>query len=273
MPSYKVTAILEPAGNSSIAFKEPVMIDDITIRTDAPNQNHRPKIYAEFEFKSDDEPSQIKNYAHCELEKRVLPIIIFLSKSPYRIKDIKIEQLPEIYERGNTTEVHLFDTIHITDEVYITKTLGNAQAEISSLLERLNRIDPDSKSVFVRAIKYWNRAMSDPDPIDRFINLYIAIELLAGKLVNKEYRENRWVTALYNKFGVNGMYGGYKIHDIRAALLHYENDRLSKEEAERIIEKHVDEFAREIFNLMKDYVECGGDTECLQKKRRQRNRS
>ncbi|NJE60540.1 hypothetical protein [Thermococcus sp. 21S7] len=273
MPSYKVTVVLEPTGNSSIAFNEPVMINGITLRTEDPTRNPKPKIYAEFEFKSKDEPLQIKNYTYSEIEKKVLPIIIFLSKSPYLIKDIKIERLPEIYKRGNTIEVHLFDTIHVKSEVHISMTFEDPQAKISSLLERLNRIDPDSESVLVRAIKYWNRAMSDPDPIDRFLNLYIAIELLAGKLVNKEYRENKWVSALYDKFGVNGIYDGYKIHNIRAALVHYKNDQLDKEEAERIIEKHVDEFAQEIFELMKDYVECGGDTECLRKKRQQRNRS
>ncbi|CAI1492366.1 protein of unknown function [Thermococcus nautili] len=275
MSSYKVTVVLEPAGNSSIAFKEPVMVDGITLRTDDPSQNHRPKIYAEFELKSEDGLPQIENYAYSEIEKRVLPIIIFLSKSPYRIKDIKIGRLPEIYKRGTTTEVYLFDTIRITDEVYITKTLGNAQAEISSLLERLNRIDSESKSVLVRVIKYWNRAMGDPDPIDRFLNLYIALELLKGLSLRKEPSEKKreWVNTLYEKYIFNGLYGGYKINYIRNALLHYQKKVLSKEEAERIIEKHVDEFAREIFNLMKDYVECGGDTECLQKKRQQRNRS
>ena len=231
------------------------MGDGITLRTDDPSQNHRPKIYAEFELKSEYGLSQIENYAYSEIERRVLPTIIFLSKSPYRIKDIKIGRPPEIYKRGPTTEAYLFDTIRITDEVYITKTLGNAQAEISSLLERLNRIDSESKSVLFRAIKYWNRAMSDPDPIDRFINLYIAIELLAGKLVNKEYRENKWVNALYDKFGVNGIYEGYKIHTIRAALVHYKNEHLSKDEAERIVREHVNEFSHEVFKLIKIYFE------------------
>jgi len=255
MPSYKITAVLEPAGNNSIAFKEPVMINGIILRTDDPNQNHRPKIYAEFEFKSEDEPSQIKNYAYSEIEKRVLPIIIFLSKCPYRTKDIKLERLPETYKRDNTKEIHLFTTIQITDEVYITKTLGNAQAEISSLLERLNRIDSESKSVLVRAIKYWNRAMSDPDPIDRFINLYIALEILAGELVKEEYENNKWVSALYDKFGINGVYSGYKIHHIRAALLHYRNKHLSKDEAEKIVREHVDEFSQEVFKLIKIYLD------------------
>jgi len=255
MPSYKITAVLEPAGNNSIAFKEPVIIGDIKLITDDPTRNPKPKIYAEFELKSEDGLPQIENYAYSEIEKRVLPIIIFLSKFPYRIKDIKLERLLEIYEKGNTTEIHLFDTIRITDEVYITKTLGNAQAEISFLLERLNKIDSGSKSVLIRAIKYWNRAMSDPDPIDRFINLYIALEILAGELVKEEYENNKWVSALYDKFGINGVYSGYKIHHIRASLLHYRNKHLSKDEAEKIVREHVDEFSQEVFKLIKIYLD------------------
>jgi len=255
MPFYKVTVVLESAGNSSITFKEPVMIDDITLRTDVSDQNHRPKIYAEFEFKSEDEPSQIKNYAYSEIEKKVLPIIIFLSKSPYRIRDINIEPLSEIREEDNIIKINAIVPIQIGSRGHISIVFEDPSAEVLSLLERLNRIDPDSESVLVRAIKYWNRAMSDPDPIDRFINLYIALEILAGELVKEEYENNKWVSALYDKFGLNGVYGGYKIHHIRAALLHYKNEHLSKDEAERIVKEHVNEFSQEVFKLIKIYFD------------------
>ncbi len=276
MPSYKITAVLEPAGSSSIGFNEPVEINEIKLWSENLDNGSIPRIYAEREFETEQEMPhpQLERIAYSKIETKVLPVIVLLSGAPYRIADIKIERLPEVESGDKTVKVRLFETIRVTDEVkIIVKTFGNTQAEISKINDSLEKINPESRSIFLRALKYWNRAMRDPDPIDRFLNLYIALEILAGELVNEEYRENKWVNALYDKFGFNGIYEGHKIHSIRAALLHYKNNELSKEEAERIIEKHVDEFAQEIFRLMKDYVECGGDMECLQKRRQSKSRS
>ena len=278
MPSYKITAVLEPAGSSSIGFNEPVEINEIKLWSENLNNGSMPRIYAEREFETEQEMPhpQLERIAYSKIETEVLPVIVLLSDAPYRIADIKIERLPEVKSTSKSVEVRLFDAIKPTDEdINIIKIFGNAHAEISRINDNLKKIGLESRSIFLRSLKYWNRAMSDPDPIDRFINLYIALELLKGLLLRKEpsKKKREWVNTLHKKYNFNKFYEGYKIHDIRAALLHYKNERLSKEEAERIIEKHVDEFAQEIFRLMKDYVECGGDTECLQKKRQPKSRS
>lgn len=267
MPSYKITAVLEPAGGSELQFEDSITIEDIKITSKKPHADRLTRIiHIEFEVRGDNE-KDAREKGYSEIAESVLPIIILLANAPYKIVEVDAKPV----DNSGSHWIHV-GTKTITVNV-MPRPIEVKPEHILGLYYNLKKLEENSRKTFYRALKYWNRAMSDPDPIDRFLNLYIALEILAGELVNEEYRENKWVNALYNKFGFNGIYRGHKIHSIRAALLHYKNNELSKEEAERIIEKHVDEFAQEIFRLMKDYVECGGDMECLQKKRQPKSRS
>ncbi|WP_297552433.1 hypothetical protein [Thermococcus sp.] len=265
MPSYKVTVALKSAGDKALSFDSPIKLGGIIVKSENKSDSNSPVILVEMTVDSQD-LGDAKETATSLITEQILPVIVLCGEVPYEISDIKIIDLdPRWVIIGSKT-------------IYV-KVVPNIKEvrldEFFEIFKSLKNLDEDSKSVLFRAIKYWNRAMSDPDPIDKFLNLYIALELLKGLLLRKEPSEKKreWVNTLYEKYNFNGLYGGYKINYIRNALLHYQKKVLSKEEAERIIEKHVDEFGREIFNLMKDYVECGGDTECLQKKRQQRNRS
>jgi len=244
MAVYRVTTVLEPADSKEIKMDELINLNRAKIYLDDTDQN-KSKLRIEFEVSSRDENSA-KELALSEIMKEIFPAIVLITQKPYY-------QLPYIQiVPVNIQEVHISFPLTIKE----MQVVEIRSEEFHDLFRKIKRLDEQAKITLSRVIKYWNRAMSDSDPIDRFLNLYITIEILAGELVNEEYRKHKWINELYdnNKFRINGMYEGYKIHAIRAALLHYKNKELSKDEAEEIIRRHVDEFSQEVFKLIKIYL-------------------
>jgi len=147
-------------------------------------------------------------------------------------------------ERGKKV-IMVTDSAKIREEVLVIKQLGE---DSMRKIEEVLRQDY-APGELVRAFKYIRRGLFEEDHVDKFLNCYIAFELLAAAV--ERYGGEGWITKFCSSYGIRCEFGGYKVNDIRAALLHPEAKKLSKEQAEELTRAHAGEFCNEVFAALR----------------------
>ncbi|WP_148208709.1 hypothetical protein [Archaeoglobus profundus] len=123
--------------------------------------------------------------------------------------------------------------------------------ELNSYRDKIEKLSEEDKENLLRAIRYWNRGKVDDDKIDRFIDFYIAFEIIGKNLAKNE---KQWVKEICEKYGLRREYEGAKINDIRDALVHAKHKKLSKEMAEELAIRYADKFGEDVFKLIIDFL-------------------
>jgi len=205
----------------------------------------------------DYEANSAENIARV-IQQQLIPALILASGIPFQWGSCFVQSL----ESGSSVVMLNSPLRNPPKYAPLTPNIAN---EVKNVLSQISRLDEDSRKIFIRALKYWVRGMTERDHIDRFVNLYIAYEFLGKNLLHfidiaNDEIEKKWVSLLWEEWGINGKYGGKKVHTIRAALFHYKasdknKDKLTKEEAENLIFRHINEFAQEVLKLFKKYLD------------------
>ncbi len=133
---------------------------------------------------------------------------------------------------------------------------------MQSYKDKIEKLNADDRKDLLRAIKFWNRGATDTDAIDKFINFFIAFEIIGKNLVSswkKDVKDDDWVKVFREvygkKCGLMFYYGGKTASKIRAAILHHRTRGLSKEEAEELANKYADKFGADVLNLIVRFIE------------------
>lgn len=148
-------------------------------------------------------------------------------------------------EEGGKKGIMTADSIKIREEVLVVKQLGEDSIR---KIEEVLRQDY-APGELIRALKYIRRGLFEEDHVDKFLNCYIAFELLAAAV--KRYGEKGWIANFCSSYGIRCEFGGYKVNEIRAALLHPEAKKLSKEQAEELARAYAGEFCNEVFAALR----------------------
>lgn len=113
-------------------------------------------------------------------------------------------------------------------------------------------LSDDDEKEFLRAIKFYNRGLNEFDKIDKFINFFIAFEIIGKSLASNE---NAWINEISSKFNVKYHYEEFPLSQIRAAIIHRKNKSMDWHKAVEIVEKYVDAFGQDVSKLINIYLE------------------
>jgi len=130
----------------------------------------------------------------------------------------------------------------------------------------LSTLDENYRGNILRAIRWWGRGSKETDKIDKFINFYIAFELI-GKKIAEEFAEKtaksdkekkemkeQWINTFCNVCKLDPKqfeYNGFRVNQIRAALVHAKHKELTKEQAEELTKEYADEFGKKVLKAIK----------------------
>jgi len=193
--------------------------------------------------------------------------IILKSQTGYRIESIHVKPRPIVKKKGKETIVEVRNYVIAENEVHVFPRISKEILQkLQSYKDKIEKLNVDDKRDLLRAIEFWNRGATDTDAIDKFINFFIAFEIIGKNLVSswkkddKEFNlEKDWANVLREvcekKYGLRFCYGGKTANAIRTAILHYRTEKLSKEEAEELANKYADRFGADVLNLIVRFIE------------------
>ena len=163
-----------------IHFEEKTEINGVFVIPQSENQ-----IKLQTELTGDDD-QQVLEIAKKKMESIVLALTI-VSGAPLILGDVHIESKESA--SGKQKTITIFETITITDSVKVDMKLGAKRLkEVSMLATKLDSLTPDGREALLRIHKWFSRAKLDMDLIDRFIQLYIALEVIGEcKYPNQTY--------------------------------------------------------------------------------------
>jgi hypothetical protein len=132
------------------------------------------------------------------------------------VEDVDVEITAE---EGGKRVITVTDYAKLVEEFHVTKQLGeDSIREIEQVLRQ--RYAPGE---LVRAFRYIRRGLLEEDQVDKFLNCYIAFELLAAAV--ECYGGEGWITNFCSSYGIRCEFGGYRVNEIRAALLHPKTEK------------------------------------------------
>jgi len=191
-----------------------------------------------------------------KIQRDLLPFLILSSNVGYVIGGVFVKLRPIIKRDEKNVFIELVESVEVSCEVHsfklITKeNLDSYSEELKSYKDKIEKLSKEDREDFLRAVRFWNRGFTDSDCVDKFINFFIAFEILGKSLVGDI---ERWINEVCRRYGLNNNYEGYPLSQIRAALLHHRHGRLTKEKAEKLVEKYANAFGRDVLKLIKVYL-------------------
>jgi len=245
----------ELIGTDGIVFEDEVKIGDFKLKSE--RSGIRFKIIGTTTIKLDkDDYKLARELAMKKIQQELLPLLVLTSNEGYIINKLTVNLRPIIKRNGKNVSITVVNTIDVKAEVHafkiITKdTVESYIKELESYKDKIEKLSKEDRENFLRAIRYWNRGKVDDDKIDRFIDFYIAFEILGKNLAKNE---NQWVKEICEDYSLRREYDGAKINEIRDALVHAKHKKLSKETAEALAIKYADEFGKDVFKLIIDFL-------------------
>ena len=261
----------ELTSTDGLIFEDEIEIFDFRLKseTDAVSKN---KIigYTTIELDKDDY-RLAKEVALRKIHQDLLPYLILKSRSGYRVERIHVNLRPIIREEGKVKTIEIRNCLELQVVLYSFKIISldnfaDFLQELQYLKDKIERLSEGDRKDLLRAIRFWNRGAIDHDGIDKFINFFIAFEIIGKNLVsnwkkgNKKFNlERDWANVLREecerRYGLSFRYSGKTANAIRAGILHYHTTRLSKEEAEELANAYANDFGRDIFELVVRFIE------------------
>ena len=257
----------ELAGTDGLIFEDEIEIFDFRLKsvTDAISKN---KIIGYTTIKLDKDDYRLaKEEALRKIQQELLPYLILKSQTGYRIESIHVKPKPIVKKEGKEIIVEVRNYVIPESEVHAfliipKENFTDFLQKLQSYKDKIEKLNVDDRRDLLRAIKFWNRGATDTDAIDKFINFFIAFEIIGKNPVSswkKDVKDDDWVKVFRDmygkKYGLRFYYGGKTASKIRAAILHYRTGGLSKEEAEELANKHANEFGADVLNLIVRFIE------------------
>jgi len=114
----------------------------------------------------------------------------------------------------------------------------------------------------LRALRFWNKGATEEDPIDKFIDIYIALEIFAKRILGYSDLNEHVINELEKRFGISFKYKinnkEWSVCDIRNHLLHGGACSAEKvkilDEVIEAADKISNRFKRDALDLFKIYL-------------------
>ena len=128
----------------------------------------------------------------------------------------------------------------------------NLRKYLVEFMREIDSLSNDNREEFMRVFRFYNKGLWSKDVIDKFINFFIAFEIL-GKSMIKD--EDGWISKICKSYNLKSHYDNIPLSQVRAAIVHRKNKKLEWHKALEIIKKHIYEFEQDIHRLIKLYLD------------------
>jgi len=209
MDKYVVSVFVEQPKAQGIDFGEKIEINGVEIIP----QNEG-KIKFSVELEGSDDQQVLEN-----AKKRIESIVYALTLEfgiPFKLEEARIESKVSVSEKQK--KISLYEHITLKDSVEVRIRPGAERlARISKLATKLEHIPSERRNLLSRIFKWFYRALIDEDPVDRFIQLYIALEVIGESKYPQETFTQR-VKKVLTEFCNSDI--AKKVVKLRGTLLH-----------------------------------------------------
>jgi hypothetical protein len=183
----------------------------------------------------------------------------------FAVEDVKVTLSPRIIDKGREKVIEIYEHIELRAVAslnmnikYTKEKLAEAVLELKQLKGKLQ--GSKQGEALLRAIKWWRKGFFEEDKVDKFLDYYIAFEMLASILGYKECKESEerrkaecaWAKSFAENYSITFRVGEMSLTEIRNNIMHAPGPE--KDEAEKLAAQHADRFCMELFNAIKKIV-------------------
>jgi len=243
MVIWRAQLKFKPVGNAITIPKSKINFNNYNLWFD--EKNGAVMCEVSMELDTEDE-KQVQEIIAKVIEDDLLPLLTLTAGCSFEY-DLNYVLL----EKPNGVNISRTLKVDIETSIFIFTTV-DTETFVESLKkfeESIKRLDKKEKDWLIRALKFWSRGIIDRDHVNKFINYYIAFELLVRYVLKKEITIDI-IKELENKFSIKLTFDNYPVNRIRAAILHGRyKDKLVADTAIEIVRRNVDQFGGSIFTL------------------------
>ncbi|MEM3880154.1 MAG: hypothetical protein QXD19_00225 [Candidatus Bathyarchaeia archaeon] len=234
MFKYTISTIAKQPKDNRINFENAPDINGVQIK---PLDKDHVELSIELEGTSD---QQILEDARKRIESIIYALILTFGK-PFIFENPRIQCKDSVSLVSK--ELMLSEHITITEKAEIeVKPATERFAKVAEFATKLESISPDAKEALSRLNKWFYKAMVDDDPIDRFIQLYIALEIIGACKYPNDSFSKRVKKVLVDQLADSNL--AEKITNLRGSLFHF---GLKEEEARQYIPHMTEAVQKSIF--------------------------
>jgi len=157
-------------------------------------------------------------------------------------------------------------TIQVIEPPYVEMIPPKEFKEkVIKYMDKYALLKSKDKEILELAINFLNKGASSENLIERALCDFISLELLVSRLLQRKdssecCKKDSWVKELEKRYNLSLTYDGYRINQIRAALVHgkakiSEKEKLYMEKAREIIRDHINELEKTIIRLIEIFLE------------------
>jgi hypothetical protein len=198
--------------------------------------------------------------------ERLASLLTLALDDGFAVEDVNVELLPRIIDKGREKVIEIYEHVEIWTvaslNTYVVKytkeKLAEAVLELKQLEGKLQGFKQGE--ALLRAIKWWRRGFLEEDKVDKFLDCYIAFEILASILGYTKCKESEekcktecsWAKRFAEDYSITFRVGEMSLTEIRNNIMHAPGPE--KDEAEKLAAQHADRFCMELLNAIKKIV-------------------
>jgi len=204
---YEISFTIEQGQRRLVSLPRPLRISDINLS----ERNGELKGVLFLDEENDDKALVEARYkSHC-----LICALLLMTNMGFNLKEPVIEG--KTFVRGKEKVVER--VLNISSSVTIELTLGiDNDKRLSEYMYLLDQTPQSRKDSLFRTLRWYDRALLENDITDRFIDLYVVLEILA-EYHHPSQSSTRRVKAVIDKLGENRI-NSEEIVDLRGAILH-----------------------------------------------------
>ena len=187
-----------------------------------------------------------------EKANKIASLLTLLYGEGFALEDVP-RLVVAIRKEEHVVEIVICDFVRVEvssivrfPEEILSKKEESKLKELSNKLDKLSNLERGED--LLRAIKWWRKGYLEEDEVDKFLDYYIALEMLAsirGYKDVKEFSEDHSITYKPD--------GRISIKNIRNLLLHALGQE--KDEAEKLAKLCADRFGAELLRVIRKVVD------------------
>jgi len=208
------------------------------------------------------------NFAREEATRKIETLTLLLTPvfgDGFAVEDVKVTLPPRIIDKGREKVIEIYEHLGLrvtaSFNIYVKYTKEKL-AEVVSELKQLEEKLQGSKQgkALLRAIKWWRKGFFEEDKVDKFLDCYIAFEILASILGYTKCKESEvkcktecaWAKRFAEDYSITFRVGEMSLVDIRGKIMHAPGSE--KDEAEKLATQHADRLGMELLNAIKKII-------------------
>jgi hypothetical protein len=202
--------------------------------------------------------------------ERLASLLTLALNDGFVVEDVNVEPLPRIIDKGREKIIEIYEFIGI-QEVEFKINVNYPREKLAEVVSELRQIELKLKGSsygeeLLRAIKWWRKGFLEEDKVDKFLNCYIAFEMLASILgytkckgsEEKCKAECAWAKRFAEDYSITFRVSEMSLTEIRNNIMHVPGPERDK--AEKLAAQHADCLCMELLNTIKKIISASERT-------------